>query len=519
VPNAAQGFLALPLKSKIAIAVSVLGIVGVMLFMLKLASAPSYSTLASSLAPADTGKVTAALDAQGIGYELQANGTAVAVEKAKTAEARIALASAGVDADASSSQAGFELFDEQKLGASDFQQRVTYQRALEGEIAKTLGQVQGVTGAQVQLVLPEETLFADESSRATAAVMLSASSSGLDEGAVRGIASLTASSVKDLKPADVTITDSTGQVLWPQGDGAGGGAAGSTKQSAEARYESALQASLNSLLASTVGAGKGRVQVKADLDVDKTTKNQVTIDGAPVPVKGTTENETLTGDGAAAAGGATGTGANIPSYTQGNGNDAAGSGAGSNYKRTSKDVENLVPKTVTTTDVAPGGVNQLQVALLLDKSVEAQKPALEAAISRAAGLDTERGDLMTTQVITFAKAPEAPKAGPVPVSMLSPLKYVGIGLATLLFMFFMSRFLKRREGETIAQPSWLTDIDRPTPLSELEGGGFGGQLTAGAQTVVLPQRTPDPSSQALEQLVDREPDRVAAQMRQWMSEE
>src|SRR4051794_20043767 len=145
----------LPTRSKIALGLSALGIVGVLLFMFKLASAPSYTTLASSLQPADTGKVTAALDAQGIGYELQANGTAVAVEKAKVAQARIAMATAGVNA-SSSAQKGFELFDNQKLGASDFQQQVTYQRALEGEIANTITQVQGVTGAQVQLVLPQE---------------------------------------------------------------------------------------------------------------------------------------------------------------------------------------------------------------------------------------------------------------------------------------------------------------------------------------------------------------------------
>ena len=173
----AQTLMKLPTRSKIVLGVSALLIIGVLFFMLRLASAPSYTLLSSGMDPADAGKVTAALDEQGIGYELRANGTSVAVEKAQVGPARIALSSAGVSA-ASGGQDGFELFDEQKLGASDFQQKVTYQRALEGEIARTVQQVDGVSGAQVQLVLPEDSLFADEETAATAAVMLAGDSSG-----------------------------------------------------------------------------------------------------------------------------------------------------------------------------------------------------------------------------------------------------------------------------------------------------------------------------------------------------
>ena len=161
MPTIAQTLMNLPTRSKIVLGVSVFLVIAVLLFMLRLASAPSYALLSSGMDPADAGKVTAALDEQGIGYELRANGTSVAVEKAQVGPARIALSTAGVSA-GSGGQEGFELFDEQKLGASDFQQKVTYQRALEGEIGRTVQQVDGVTGAQVQLVLPEDSLFADE---------------------------------------------------------------------------------------------------------------------------------------------------------------------------------------------------------------------------------------------------------------------------------------------------------------------------------------------------------------------
>ena len=513
MPSFAQTLMQLPTRSKIMLGLGALGVVFVLFFMLRLASAPSYTTLVSAIDPADTGKVTAALDEQGLGYELRANGTTVAVEKASVAQARIALASAGVSG-TSGSQQGFELFDEQKLGASDFQQKVTYQRALEGEIARTVEQVDGVSGAQVQLVLPEDSLFAEEASPATAAVMLTGPSDALEPGAVRGIAQLTASSVKGLKSESVTITDGSGQLLWPQGDdaGAAGGAPGSTKQAAELRYERELKASLDALLTQTLGPGKARVQVNADLNVDRTKREQLQVTGKAVPSVSTTETEKLEGGGAG-AGGAAGTAGNIPTYSQG----AGGGGADSNYDRKSKTVENIVPKTVTTTEVAPGAVNELQVALVVDKTVPpADFAAIQNAVKGAAGFDAKRGDVFEAAQLAFAKPPAEPKAGPVPVGMLGPLKWVGLGLATLIFMFFMTRSLRKREGDALASPSWLTEIEQPVPLAQLEAPA---QQQPQQPTLVLPPREQDRPSQALDQLMDREPDRVAAQVRAWMAED
>jgi flagellar M-ring protein FliF len=513
MPNFADTIMKLPTRSKIVLGLSALAIVAVLFFMLRLASAPSYTMLSSGLSPADAGKVTAALDEQGIGYDLRANGTSVAVEKAQVGNARIALASAGVDA-AAGNQEGFELFDQQKLGASDFQQKVTYQRALEGEIGRTVEQVEGVSGAQVQLVLPEDSLFADEETPATAAVMLTGASGGLEPGAVRGIAQLVASSAKGLKTDNVTITDGGGQLLWPQGDDVTGGAVGGGKQAAQTRYERQLQASLDALLLQTLGAGKARVQVKADLNVDKTTRQQLSVDGPAVPQKQTKETERRRGGGAT-GGGTAGTGGNIPTYSAG----AAGGGANSNYQRKADTVENIVPKTVTKTDVAPGAVNNLKLALVVDKSVPpADFAAIQKAIKGASGFDAARGDVFEAAQVPFAKAAAAPKAGPVPVTMLGPLKWVGLGLATLVFMFLMSRHLKRREAETLASPSWLTEIEQPVSLAELEAPGVPSALPS-QPTLVLPPREQDQSAQALEQLMKREPERVAAQVKQWMADD
>src|SRR3954454_14484610 len=225
-----QTFAAMPMRSRLGLAGGALAVVVALLLLLRIAVAPSYTLIASGLDPADTGKITAALDEQGIGYELRNNGTALAVQKSSTAQARVALAGQGVQTSGGGSQPGYELLDQSKLGASQFQQQVTYQRALEGEVAKALSGIDGVSNPNVQIVMPQDDLFADEASPATAAIQLGNASDTLASGAVRGMAQLAASSVKGLKADNVTITDSTGAVLWPSDEAGGtGGGCGQTR--------------------------------------------------------------------------------------------------------------------------------------------------------------------------------------------------------------------------------------------------------------------------------------------------
>jgi flagellar M-ring protein FliF len=509
MPSFVQSFLRLPARSKGIAAVSTVAVVGVAFLLLKIATAPSYSLIASGLDPSATGKATAALDQAGISYQLQGNGTGLSVESSQVAQARVALASQGVDA-TSGSQPGFSLFDKTKLGASQFQDQVTYQRALEGQIANTINGVQGVSGATVQLVLPQEDLFADSADQATAAVMLGNSADTLQPGAVSGIAQLVAHSVKGLKSDNVTITDGSGQLLWPQGDSSNG-TGSATKQAAQAHYDSQLEANLNALIAQTLGPGKAQVVVNADLNVDKINQKELVYGKKGVPQQSSSDVENLKGAGTT-SGGAAGTASNVPTYAAG----TTTSGSGSNYKHTVKSTQWALNKKVISTDVAPGAINHMNVSLVVDKSVPpATFNALKSTVAAAAGINAKRGDVMQAAQMAFAK-PVTPKAGPVPVSLLKPLKWVGLGLATLMFLFFMSRHLKRREGETLASPSWLTEIEEPVSLAALE-------QSAGAEpeapTIMLPPRAPDVALNKLDQLMEREPERVAAQVKQWMAED
>ena len=498
-----ESLKAMPMKGKLTLAGSALGVVLVAFFLLQLATKPSYETLMSGVQPADTAKVTTALDGAGVAYELQNNGTAIAVQKGSTAQARVALASAGVDT-SSTSQPGFEdLMAKQKLGTSDFQQKVTYQRALEGEIAKTIDGVAGSGGARVQLSLPGDQLFADEEKPATASVLLGSGSENIEPAQGRGIASLVSGAVEGLKKDEVTITDSSGNMLWPQGDGSDTGAT-MTKTQAEARYGAQVQAQLTAMLDKTLGDGKAQVTVRPDLDVDKTTQEKLTYAKTGTPLEESTETETLTGAGAAAAGGQAGVTGNVAQGAAANG----ATGSGSNYRKNSTTTKNGVNKTVERRTLAAGTVNRMDVAVLVDKNAKPDMAAIRNALSSAAGIQAARGDTLSVQEVAFAKpvATPAAKAGPIPAGAATYAKYVALGLGVLLFLFFVTRAIRKRERSSLGEPTWLTEISAPRSVSEL-GDGSQAALAAGG------------SQRPADRLGSQDPALVAQQLRTWMAED
>jgi flagellar M-ring protein FliF len=481
-------------RGRAVMAASVVGTIVLAFFLMKVAGAPSYEQVVSGADPSETPKITEALDKKGVKYEVRNNGTAIAVDKAQVGDAKVALASAGLPGNA---QPGFELMEKQKLGASDFQQKVTYQRALEGEIARTVEGVQGVSSAQVNLVLADEQLFQDDEQPARASVLLTTDGGGIEQGSVRGIASLVTSSVKGLKGENVSITDQSGALLWPKhGDGDG---AVLTKQQAEQRYAQATEAKLNAMLVQTLGPDKGRVQVSADVNADQTTRDRLSYDRQGTPTKTRTETEELQGGGG--GGGAAGAAGNIPQYANG-----ATGGGDSDYNREVEEEEQAVGKTVERTKVAPGAVNRQNVAVVLDRTVPAGDVAtLQDTLSTAAGIDEQRGDTITVSQVAFAKPPAAEKPGPAQNAM-GLAKWVLLGLAMLLFLFFVTRHLRRHESDQL-EPVWLREIDTAMPLSELEA----------EPAPTLLEMPVNPVREQVEEIVEQHPERVAQQVRAWLN--
>ena len=259
------------------------------------------------------------------------------------------------------------------------------------------------------------------------------------------------------------------------------------------------------MLAQTLGPGKAQVQVYANLNVNKTTEEALTYGKKGVPLQESKNTETLTGSGSGGAGGAAGT-VSVPTY-------ATSSGGKSNYKHEVTNKTLGVDKTVTHSTVAPGTVTNEHVSVLLDKSVPASEvSAIRSAVSNAAGIEGKRGDTLYIGRMAFAKLPTA--ATESGGGMIGYAKYAILGLASLLFLFFTTRFLRKRESEEIDhEPIWLSELQLPVPLSELE------RETGGREQSAEPVAIGSPARRQVEELASSNPDRIAQQLRTWMKED
>ena len=489
----------LPLRGWIMLAGSVVGGVVFLIVVMALASKPSYSTLMAGVAPAQTGKIASTLAAQGIPYQLQNAGTAVAVPASDVSSARIALASANL---LSPSESSASLFNTSSLGQSDFQQQVGYQVALEQQLQNTIDQVQGVSGSTVQLVIPnpQSQLFTQNAPTTTAAVLLQGGGS-LSQSAIAGIAALVAGSVQGLSVNKVTITADNGQQLWPNGNGSS--ASSTAAQNADNSYDQQMEASLEGMLAMVLGTGHSSVIVDAQLNENQQSTQQLSYTGKPVASSAHSETETLLNKGGGSAGTTAGT-------------VTTGSSGNANYKHTITQVQNVLGKTITTTTVAPGDIRSQSVSVLVPSTVSAAELAsLKTAVQSAIGFKSGR-DTVTVNTVAFQK-PTLVKATPTATAgsgMMGMAKDAIVGLGGLIFLVGIWRVLRRREREGIAEPTWLRELERPRSLIELE------EETGGEPMRVKRVRTAlNPAKLQVEDLVSREPDRVAAQVREWMTDD
>ncbi|MGH6971470.1 MAG: flagellar basal-body MS-ring/collar protein FliF, partial [Caulobacteraceae bacterium] len=253
--------------------------------MINLAT-PPMGLLYSDLDLREAGTMTQALDQAGVKYELKTGGTTIMVPRDKIAQARLMLAGKGLP---TSSSVGYEIFDNQNaLGQTDFVQQLDMKRATEGELARTIRAIDGVTYASVHVVLPERELFQDSANQATASVTIGMGARDPSPDQVRAVQNLVAGAVPGLKPERVAVIDQHGKTLSAIGDGA---FADDAAQSAKTAVEDAVRARVKSLVEGVVGVGKARVQVSADIDTSQMTTQSEKFDpdGQVVRSEETTE--------------------------------------------------------------------------------------------------------------------------------------------------------------------------------------------------------------------------------------
>jgi len=363
-------------------------------------SKPSYSVLYSGLAPEAASGVVDELRSGKVPYTLADGGTAIMVPSSSLYETRLTLAAKGMPA---SSGVGFELFDRSTLPGTDFSNGVNLQRALQGELSRTIASLNEIRSARVHLSMRRESLYV-EPTPPRASVMLDLGANGqLKQDQVLGIAYLVASAVESLDFRDVTIVDTRGQVLH----GSGGDDSiyfSETALSTEKAYNEALTARLQSMLNAMFGPNQTIVRAQAELDLDTEETQQELLEplpetgGQPVVSREHTSSEVYSPSEGGGIGGI------ASSITVGTPADV-GNGKYDNREETR---EYEFSKTLTVRRRRPGTVTRLNVAAVVDEALPAADVTrVTEVLSAAAGIDTTRGDTIVVRQMKIIAAESA----------------------------------------------------------------------------------------------------------------
>jgi flagellar M-ring protein FliF len=233
-------------------------------FVMYLFNQTTYTPLFSNLDPKDEGEIVDYLDGAKIPYKITENGTAIEVPQEQVYKVRLKLATKGIP---NSGIVGYELFDKNNLGMSNFMQKLNYKRAIEGELSKTLAEISGVKSARVQIVIPEKSVFKDEQKKPTASVSLQLiGGNDLSSSNIKAVQHLVASSVEGMNPNDVTVLDTQGHLLSRQEDDSPLPYSGSKQYEMKRNIEKYLSHKAQSILDNVLGYGSAVVKVNADLD-------------------------------------------------------------------------------------------------------------------------------------------------------------------------------------------------------------------------------------------------------------
>ena len=237
---------------------------------------PSYSTLYSNLSETDAGKVISYLNTQKISYELADNGTTIKVPKDKLYEVRFSLAEKGIP---NSGVAGYELFDENTMGMSEFMQSLNYKRALEGELSRIIMQQDGIEAARVLIVLPKKSLFKEEEEPPKASVVVKLSGGkSFSSGNITAIVNLVSASIEGLAPENVTLVDTKGRLLTKKTEDDQQNLISSRQYEIKQSVEKYLSNKVQTILDQVIGYANSTVQVNADFNFDQVDKTVETFD-------------------------------------------------------------------------------------------------------------------------------------------------------------------------------------------------------------------------------------------------
>jgi flagellar M-ring protein FliF len=358
------------------------------------ANMPSYSVAYSGLSEEDAAQIVQKLDENNIAYQLKSSGT-IEVQSDQVYSTRLLMAREGLP---QSSTVGYELFSgSSMLGMTEFTQKVNYQRAVEGELERTIGSLEAVEAVRVHLVIPEKSLLTSQQTLATASVTVQvAPGETLDDSQVRAVTHLVASSVEGLKPENVVVVDSEGNLLASGSDSEMSMNLSDTQRAVEKAYALEVQKRVQTLLDKILGPNRSVVQATVEMDWTQREVTSNTYQPTETALRSSQIiNESSASGGA--AGGVPGAASNLPTPV------ATTTGAeGESYQRSEETLNFEVSQVQSHEITAPGQVARISVSVMVDGiSDQAQMDIITSAVQVAAGIDTTRGDQIVVESFAF----------------------------------------------------------------------------------------------------------------------
>ncbi|MCC8366832.1 flagellar M-ring protein FliF [Xenorhabdus sp. PB61.4] len=512
---------------------------------------PDYRVLYSNLSDKDGGEIVTQLTQMNVPYRFAENGAAIMIPTDKVHEIRLKLAQQGLP---KGGAAGFELLDKEKFGISQFSEQVNYQRALEGELARTIESLGPVQSARVHLALPKPSLFVREQKSPSASVTVGLlQGRALDEGQINAIVHMVSSSVAGLPPSNVTIVDQAGRLLT-QSD-ANGRDLNTTQLKYIQEVENRFQHRIETILAPVVGRGNVHAQVTAQVDFSRREetaeeyKPNQPPNQAAVRSKQTSASEQ---SGGPLVGGVPGALSNQPSAApsapiekpKGNGDDKSAQGRNGNnsYERMISNNRNNrhdetinyeVDRTIRHTQLQAGGVERLSVAVVVNYATvqgengpetqaltPEQLSQIESLTREAMGFSADRGDSLNVVNTPFNNTAEVIETLPFwqhPV-LLEKLLELGRWLLLALVAWMLWRKMvvpqiaRKRAAEKAALEAQKKQ-NKPATESNAE-------MDEKVRRQLARQRVnAEIQSQRIRELAEKDPRVVALVIRQWMSNE
>ncbi len=491
---------------------------------------PDLTTLFANLTPADAGLIVEQLKSSRVPYRILDNGTRILVPASLVHETRIKLATAGLP---QGGGVGFELFDRSSFGATDFVQKLNYQRALQGELARTIAQMREVQQARVHIVLPQPSVFSDREKPTTASVVLGLRPGGrLNPEQVRAVVHLVSGSVEGLDADRVTVIDSAGRILSQRSD-RGPGAGTASQFEYQAGVETDLQRRVQTMLEEVLGPGKASVRVAAQVEFSQGERTEERVD--PNTVVRSEQRTTESSKGSSIRpGGALGAAANLGSSPPA----GAGTNASNETVKEQESVQYEVGRVVERRTLVAGEVKRLSVAVLVDPPYKvtrgpqggeqrvpvprgpAEMEKLRAMVMKAVGFSAARGDEVELAELAFdTSAMERERVAAEQAERTafwwSLVKPAGAGLVALLVVLFGLRALRA----FLRRPRLGRHLD--LTQSALDEATLAARLKVATTAALNPAqlveiRKREELQGRIAELARTNPDQVAQLIRSWM---